>query len=223
MPDPLTGSSASHVTFADLPDGALIAAASSSGEPTLVEYGLGAGRIVAFGQPVEFGVDNGQPGPTLQNGVPYAESFEPFSDVPWLSEAPTEGTIAPDGSMTINITVDTTGLAPGVYQATVVVKTDDPDHASLPVPITLIVPAYQQGINAGGGSYVDPAQGNLYGADRRRFGHPGRACRGSFPRCRGASSVSSPTRRTRSRRSRTVGRHRRGCPGPDRRTSRRPR
>jgi subtilisin family serine protease len=168
VPDPMNGSSASHVTFADLPAGAtVIAAASSDGQPTLVEYGLGAGRIVAVGQPVEFGADNGQDtGLILQNGVPYAESFEPFSDVLWLSETPTEGTIAPDGSLTIDITVDTTGLAPGVYQATVVVKTDDPDHSSLPVPITLIVPAYPQGINAGGGSYVDPAQGNLYGADR---------------------------------------------------------
>jgi subtilisin family serine protease len=168
VPDPFSGSSASHVTFADLPDGATtIAAASSNAAPTLVEYGFGAGRIVAVGQPVEFGVANGQDtGLILQNGVPYAESFEPFSDVPWLSETPTEGTIAPDGSMAIDITVDTTGLAPGVYHARVVVKTDDPDHSSFPVPVTLVVPAYQQGINAGGGSYVDPAQGDLYGADR---------------------------------------------------------
>ena len=38
----------------------------------------------------------------------------------------------PMARWTINITVDTTGLAPGVYQATVVVKTNDPDHRESP-------------------------------------------------------------------------------------------
>ena len=38
-----------------------------------------------------------------------------FSDVPWLTVAPTEGTVAPDGSdRRSTITVDSTGLAPGV-------------------------------------------------------------------------------------------------------------
>lgn len=53
-----------------------------------------------------------------------------------------------------------------MYHAIVVVQTNDPDHSNIQVPVTLVVPAYQQGINAGGGSYVDPAQGDLYGADR---------------------------------------------------------
>ena len=42
-----------------------------------------------------------------------------FSDVPWLSVAPTEGTIAPDGTADLDISVDTTGLAPDVYRALV--------------------------------------------------------------------------------------------------------
>lgn len=89
-----------------------------------------------------------------------------FSDVPWLTVAPTEGSVAPDGSQALTISVDTTGLTPGVYHAIVVIQTNDPDNANLQVPVTLVVPAYQQGVNAGGGAYVDPANGNLYGADR---------------------------------------------------------
>ena len=89
-----------------------------------------------------------------------------FSDVPWLSVSPTDGTVAVDGNQPLTVTVDSTGLPSGVYHAIVVIQTNDPDHANIQVPVTLVVPAYQQGINAGGGSYVDPAQGDLYGADR---------------------------------------------------------
>jgi hypothetical protein len=167
VPNPFSGSFASHVTFSDLPDGAItVAHGVNSGGPTLVEYGLGAGHVVAVGQPVEFGLANGQDtGLILQNGVPYAESFEPFTDVPWLSETPTQGSVAPNGSVDISIDVDTTGLEPGVYRASVVVKTNDPDHPSFQVPITLVVPSYQQGINAGGGAYTN-ANGDSYAADR---------------------------------------------------------
>src|SRR5207245_4707495 len=87
-------------------------------------------------------------------------------DVPWLSVSPTDGTVAIDGSQPLTVQVDSTGLASGVYHAIVVIQTNDPDHSNIQVPVTLVVPAYQQGINAGGASYVDPAQGDLYGADR---------------------------------------------------------
>jgi hypothetical protein len=32
--------------------------------------------------------------------------------------------------------------------------------------VTLVVPAYQQGVNAGGNAYVDPITGDLYATDR---------------------------------------------------------
>jgi hypothetical protein len=95
----------------------------------------------------------------LESGLPN------FSDVPWLTVTPVDGTIAPDGSVDLEITVNSTGLAPGVYRALVVIQTNDPDHSITTVPVELVVPAYQQGINAGGGAYVD-AEGNLFGIDR---------------------------------------------------------
>lgn len=167
MPNPFSGTSASHVVFTNLPDGAtVIASAASNGQPTLVEYEHGAGRILAVGQTVEFGWANGQDTQiVLANGVPYIESFVPFTDLPWLSITPTEGTIAPDGSRTLDVTVDSTGLEPGVYSGFVVVSTNDPNARRLQVPVTLVVPAYRQGINAGGAPYTSLG-GIRYAEDR---------------------------------------------------------
>ncbi|MEO7229429.1 MAG: malectin domain-containing carbohydrate-binding protein, partial [Candidatus Limnocylindrales bacterium] len=89
-----------------------------------------------------------------------------FSDVPWLSVAPTGGTVASDGSQELTVKVDSTGLTPGVYHAIVVVQTNDPDRSNSQVPVILVVPKYQQGIDTGEGAYVDPANGNIFVTDR---------------------------------------------------------
>jgi hypothetical protein len=96
----------------------------------------------------------------IESGLPN------FSDVPWLSVAPIDGTVAVDGSQALTVSVDSTGMAPGVYHAIVVVQTNDPDHANIQVPVTLVVPTYQQGIDSGVGTYIDPTTGDLYAADR---------------------------------------------------------
>ena len=167
LPNPFEGSSASHVTFSDLPAGAtVVAAGTNSGDPTLVDYDLGAGHVVAVGQPVEFGFAAGDDtGLILQNGVPFAEEFFGLADVPWLSEAPDGGAIAPDGSIDIAVSIDATGLEPGVHRASIIVKTNDPDHGAFVVPVTLVVPAFQQAVNAGGKEYVAPG-GTVYAADQ---------------------------------------------------------
>jgi subtilisin family serine protease len=88
-----------------------------------------------------------------------------FSDVPWLSVSPTDGTLPIDGSANLTVSVNSAGLAPGVYHAIVVVQTNDPDHANIQVPVVLVVPAYQQGVNAGGSIYVN-ARGDVFAADK---------------------------------------------------------
>lgn len=168
VPDPFTGDAASHVTFSNVPAGATIVATGvDSGEPTLVDYDLGAGHLVAVGQPVEFGFAVGwELALILENGVPYAESFAPVTDIPWLTSTPATGTVAPDGSIEIDVAVDSTGLEPGVYGARLIVRTNDPDNTSFSVPVVLVVPAYQQGIDAGIGSFTDPDTGVVYVGDR---------------------------------------------------------
>lgn len=168
VPDPFSGTFASHAAFQNLPAGAnVIARGQNSGLPTLVEYALGAGRVLAFGQTLEYGWQFGQdPGRILENGVPYAYAFQPVIDIPWLSEAPSGGTLAPGASQAVAVTVDTTGLQPGLYRARILISSNDPRNPRLQVPVTLVVPAYYQGVNAGGGDYTDRA-GDLWSADRQ--------------------------------------------------------
>lgn len=98
----------------------------------------------------------------IESGLPS------FSDVPWLSVEPIEGSVAPDASAELAVTVDTTGLASGLHRGMVVVGTNDPDNGYLMVPVTVLVPAYQQGVNAGGVGYTaEPSTGPVaYAADR---------------------------------------------------------
>ena len=87
-----------------------------------------------------------------------------FTDVPWLSESPTSGTINPGGHTDVQVTVDTHGLAPGtVYQATLTFRTNSGRRPNLSVPVRLVVPAL--GLNSGGGAYTDVA-GDPWLADR---------------------------------------------------------
>ena len=95
----------------------------------------------------------------IESGLPV------FSDASWLTVTPESGGVAVGRSRRLTVEVDTTGLAPGVYRADIVVQTNDPDASTIGVPVELVVPAYQRGINAGGRSYVTSA-GIRYRADR---------------------------------------------------------
>jgi len=168
VPDPFWGSSASHAYFENLPPGVnVIADGNYTGLPTLIEYDYYAGRVLAFGQTLEISYSYGWPGgPILSNSVPYAYAFEPVTDIPWLSVAPTSGTVAPGVAQQINISVDTTGMQPGVYNARLLIRTNDPKNHRIFVPATLIVPAFYQAVNAGGPLYVDLG-GYTWSADRQ--------------------------------------------------------
>jgi uncharacterized repeat protein (TIGR01451 family) len=66
-------------------------------------------------------------------------------DVPWLSEIPVTGTLDADGGLQlVDVTFDA-GVPevtqPGLYLATLKVKTDDPEFPSLMVPVTMSVVA----------------------------------------------------------------------------------
>lgn len=167
VPNPFFGTSASHAAFENLPPEAnIIARGQSSGLPTLIEYGFGNGRVLALGQTLEFGFQNGQDtGRVLENSVPYAAAFDPVTDVPWLAADPVSGTVAPGARQQIQVEINTTGLAPGLYRARLRVQTNDPRNTTLQVPVTLIVPAYQQAVNAGGDAYTGLA-GEIWDADQ---------------------------------------------------------
>jgi hypothetical protein len=95
----------------------------------------------------------------IDSGVPA------FSDVPWISEDPDHGTIDAGASRDVTVTVDTHGMAPGVYQATLTFRTNSGRQPNLSVPVRLIVPAYEQAFDSGGANYTDTL-GDLWSADR---------------------------------------------------------
>jgi len=59
--------------------------------------------------------------------------------VGWLSAAPDSGSIAADGSQSVTIAVDATGLGEGAYEGYVCITTNDPDAATVPIEIALVV------------------------------------------------------------------------------------
>ncbi len=139
LPNPFLGGFASHSTVGGQPDGTVIAV-TPDGAATLVEYGIGSGRVLVVAQPVEWGWAYGEDtGIILANGVPEAIGFEPFTDVEWVSVSPTQGEVPAGETATLTVTLDSSGLETGSYGATIVVLTDDPLGARLYVPVALTV------------------------------------------------------------------------------------
>ncbi len=67
------------------------------------------------------------------------------SDVPWLSEVPTNGTTAGGASTPVQVTFNSTGLAAGTYNANLCIDSNDPDPGPgngterVIVPVQLVV------------------------------------------------------------------------------------
>ena len=62
-----------------------------------------------------------------------------YTDVPWLAEDPISGAVPAHSEMPITITFDASDLDDGVYEAGIVVSSNDPDERTITVPATLCV------------------------------------------------------------------------------------
>jgi hypothetical protein len=60
-------------------------------------------------------------------------------DIPWLSVSPDAGATVPLDSTFVDVNIDSTGLAPGLYVASLCVGSDDPVTPLVQVPVTLNV------------------------------------------------------------------------------------
>jgi hypothetical protein len=63
------------------------------------------------------------------------------NDVPWLRISPSRGRLAPGAATALAVTVDTAGLRPGSYAATVVLASDSGREPQLVLPVRLEVRA----------------------------------------------------------------------------------
>jgi len=125
VPSPFWGNYASHGHFSNLPaDAHIIAHEQAGGQPTIVEYRLGSGWFIAFGQPLEISYDWGwDAGLILWNTLLWGYSYIPAGDVPWVWEEPVSGTVPSlsGGHVDIMFTAlhtDTTPMPLGTYTAT---------------------------------------------------------------------------------------------------------
>ena len=57
------------------------------------------------------------------------------TDVPWLSESPTQGTVPAGGNLNVSVTCNATGLISARYTAYLLVQTNDPSNPQVVVPV----------------------------------------------------------------------------------------
>ena len=125
VPSPFYGNYASHGHFSNLPAGAhIIAHEQSGGQPTIVEYRLGAGWFIAFGQPLEISHNWGwDAGLIMENTLLWGCTYIPAGDVWWVWEDPISGTVPALSGGHVDIFfsalyTDTTPMPLGTYTAT---------------------------------------------------------------------------------------------------------
>ncbi len=82
-----------------------------------------------FFQPTDWAPDAG-------NGL-----IVPFEDAPWMNVTPASGLVDPGTSTAIEVVVDATGLEPGTYVVELRIRSDDPYHPTVVVPVTVEVMA----------------------------------------------------------------------------------
>lgn len=119
---------------------------------------LAAGNRWNWSQGVVAGAETHLISPTLFGGVPAWTSLSglgvAFTDTafritgsvgacgaPWLSIAPTSGTVVPDASQNVVVSLNPTGLSAGTYNALVCVASNDPATPIAVVPVTFNVAA----------------------------------------------------------------------------------
>jgi PKD repeat protein len=91
---------------------------------------------LATGGVIPLAVDNPQgefEGATQTTALP--------SDVPWLTEVPTNGILAPDLCEVVEVTFDATGVTPGQHLADLIITSNDPLTPQVTLPATLTVGA----------------------------------------------------------------------------------
>ena len=148
VPNPFYGSSASHGYFSNLPAEAhVIISGTSGGQPTTVEYPIGTGWLIAFGQTLEISHDYGwDAGLIMENTLLWGYEFLPDVEIPWLNEDPLSGNVQADSSLDVEVTFNSAGLALGTYYANLMVVNNNPLGGRITIPVVMHVISIEHGV-----------------------------------------------------------------------------
>lgn len=143
VPNPFQGDWASAGYFTNLPTGAKVIASSHDlGNPTIVEYPLGEGLVLALTMPVEaewyFMPDLYQ---IMINTYRWGANYVPAPHAAWLVEDILTGTLEADSSLSVELTLSTlpTMKVGDVYTATLWVMSKDATQSRIPVTVRIHV------------------------------------------------------------------------------------
>jgi subtilisin family serine protease len=124
-----------------------------------VNAALHTPRASLTGGPLKFLAQTGQLRTATLNLASTSEldlNYSLTSSKSWLWTVPGSVTVPAGTTQPLTVRVDPVGLAPGVHTATIDLVTNAGRTPTLSVPVTLVVPAYRKGVNAGGtGSFTD--------------------------------------------------------------------
>lgn len=95
-------------------------------------------------------------------------AFTVSEDAAWLTATPAGGDLPTGGKIPVTLSVDTAGLAPGtVLTADLKIASASGRTPVLTVPVKVVVPRYQVGVDAGSGYGSTDALGDAWSPDRK--------------------------------------------------------
>ncbi|MBW5248309.1 S8 family serine peptidase [Streptomyces sp. P01-B04] len=134
---------------------------------------------------------------TLTNGGSSAAyTVAEKSGASWLKIAPASGTLGAGAQQQVTLTFDTAAAKPGtVYSGTLVVTSESARTPTFSLPVKLVVPAYQKGVDVGADTASVDALGDTWTQDRPyaegAFGYVGDTTALTYTRKDIAGAVSS--------------------------------
>ncbi|WSI27812.1 S8 family serine peptidase [Streptomyces sp. NBC_01343] len=161
----------SYTILADMYTGVTNAFTVEQGGVTAVNHSLWTARVTPSQPSLELVLPAGQKRTRtleLTNTGTIDSRFTVAEDAAWLTATPDSGNLAIGGKATVNLAVDTTGLAAGsVLTANLRISSASGRSPVLTVPVKVVVPRYQVALDAGSDSAATDTLGDSWSPDRK--------------------------------------------------------
>ncbi len=136
---PVFGLNATEGITVNDEDAAAIVGDPFSSFSTLITRNFGSGKAVYIGYDYFLTDDNANR--TLANAVQYAVGGQLPN---WLQIEPLSGDVDPGSEQQLTLNFDATGLLAGTYEFKMIIRSNDPEHPEVLIPVKMIVEAFPQ-------------------------------------------------------------------------------